>query len=79
MATKVVVRKLGREKALGLAYKEHDEIHLDKRLKGKEFISVALHELLHIHFPELTEAKVNSVSIKMAKVLWDLKLRRLDV
>ncbi len=76
--TKVVHRKLGREKADGLAYKEEKEIHLDERLKKREYLETTIHELLHIYFPLLAERKVNAIAKKMSKDLWKLKFRRVD-
>lgn len=76
--TKVVHKKLGRHQADGLAFKEDKEIHLDERLKSKEYFLTAIHELLHIHQPKMTEKQVSSLSIKLCNDLWDLKFRRVD-
>jgi len=76
--TKVVHRKLGKEQSLGLAYKEDGEIHIDERLKKKEYLLVVIHELLHVYFPELSEKKVESISKKICNDLWKLKFRRVD-
>jgi len=77
-ATKVVHRKLGREQAHGLAFKEEKEIHLDERLRKREYLETTIHELLHIYFPDLPERKVNAIAKKMSKDLWKLKFRRVD-
>jgi len=76
--TKVVHRKLGREKADGLAYKGFAEIHIDERLSGKNYLLTAIHELLHIHRPELTEEEVVELSESLCDDLWELKIRRID-
>lgn len=76
---KVVHRKLGREKAWGLAYKHSRVIHIDSRLKGKKYLTICLHELLHIYFPELSETKVDETSKGISEDLWKLKFRRTDL
>lgn len=76
--TKVVHRKLGREKADGLAYKEFNEIHIDERLTGRDYILTAIHELLHIHEPKMSEKRVDTLSKKLTNDLWNLKIRRID-
>jgi len=76
--TKVVHRKLGKEQALGLAYKEDKEIHLDERMVGKEYLTTAIHELLHIHLPKFSEKQVDLLSRKLGNDLWNLKIRRVD-
>lgn len=78
MAIKVVHRKLGRERSDGLAYKEDKEIHIDERLKKKDYILTVLHELLHVCFPEMTEKRVDAASKKICNELWKLKIRRID-
>lgn len=77
-ATRVVHRKLGREGADGLAFKEEGEIHIDMRLMKREYLETTIHELLHIYFPMLAERNVNAIAKKMSKDLWKLKFRRVD-
>lgn len=76
--TKVIHRKLGKEKADGLAFQEDKEIHIDERLKSKDYFLTALHELLHIHAPKLSEKQVISLSTKLCDDLWSMKFRRVD-
>lgn len=78
MGVKVVHRKLGKEQADGIAYTEHNEIHIDERLKKKEYMRIVIHELLHIYFPDLSESVVDRTSRKMCTELWKLKFRRTD-
>jgi hypothetical protein len=78
MSIKIVHRKLGRERADGLAYTGHNEIHIDERLKKKEYMRITIHELLHMYFPDLSESKVDKISRKMCGELWKLKFRRTD-
>lgn len=69
---KVEFKKLGKNKALGLAYKEENKIILDPRLKGKDFIDVAIHELMHILLPYLTEETIDSTATSIATTLTKL-------
>lgn len=78
MAVKVIHRKLGREKADGLAYAEDKVIHIDERLKGKDYIETAVHELLHVYFPKLSEKKVNQIAKGLTHDLWKLDVRRVE-
>jgi len=78
MAIKVIHKKLGRQMADGLAFKDEKEIHIDERLKKKEYILTVIHELLHICFPEMSEKRVDAASKKICNELWKLKIRRTD-
>ena len=53
-------KKLGRKKVLGLAYKDENRIEIDSSLKGKDFINVTIHELLHILHPYLLEEDIDN-------------------
>ena len=79
MKTEIIHKKLGRHKALGLAFKEEHIIHLDERLKGKEYMLVAIHELLHIYKPKYTEEEVEEFSQYLTDNLWKLKFRWTDI
>lgn len=76
--TTVIHRKLGKHQADGLAYKEDKEIHIDERLKSKEYMLTVIHELLHVHQPKLTEKQVVTISQKLCDDMWSLKFRRID-
>lgn len=80
MAKKVKIehKKIGRNQALGLAYQAERRIVLDIRLKGKEYINTAIHELLHIHRPDLTEEKVDKLATELTNDLWDLGIRKVE-
>lgn len=75
---KVVHRKLGRERADGLAFKDDFIIHIDSRLTGKNYVLTAIHELLHIYLPDLVEDKIIDISENLCDSLWDLKIRKID-
>jgi len=77
--TTIEHKKLGRNKALGLAFKDENLIHLDERLKGKEYLLVAIHELLHIYKKEYTEEEVEKFSQYLADNLWKLKFRKTEI
>ena len=74
---KIVERKLGRERALGQAFKEDKLIEIDPRQPSKEYLDTVLHEGLHIVFPKLTERKVAAVSRKLSKLVWKQGYRRI--
>lgn len=75
---KIEHKKIGRHQAVGLAYKEERRIVLDSRLKGKDYICTAVHELLHIHRPELSEEEVDKLSTELTNDLWDLGIRKVE-
>ena len=67
----VTHRKLGKERALGLAYKESKEVVLDSRMEGKEYFLTAIHEGLHCVIPEYVEDKIESVTTELGNFLWN--------
>ena len=71
--------KIGRNKAIGLAYCESGEIVIDERLRGIEHLTVLIHECLHIFNPKWSEIKVEGHANEMAKILWDQKYRKVDL
>lgn len=75
---KIVIRKLGKERACGQAYQGENLIELDPRQDSKEFLGTAIHEVIHILYPDLTEADVIHAEQVMADVLWRLNFRRIQ-
>ena len=67
---KIEFKKLGKKRALGLAYKEENRIELDSSLKGKDFINVMIHEVTHIMFPYLIEDVVDNYANTLAEILY---------
>ena len=61
---KVIIKKLGRERAYGYY---DGEIYIDPRTKGKARLEVLVHEYLHHLDPSATEATVT----RNAKLLAD--------
>lgn len=75
--TSITNRKLGRYKAVGLAYTDTGEIHIDERLKGYEHLYVLIHEILHIQNPKWSEAKIIGHSTEIAKILFENNYRKI--
>ena len=72
----VTHRKLGKHKAIGLAYKDEQLIEVDERLKGFEHLQTVIHEILHIQNPRWSEIKVEGHSTQIATILWELNYKR---
>jgi len=73
---KVKERKLGRQYALGLAWKTDGVIEIDPRLTDRRRFTVLLHEAMHIASPEMSESEVNRISAFAARILWADGYRR---
>ena len=73
---KIIYKKLGRERAYGLA--DHESVHIDPRLKGKKHLEILIHECLHYLYPDKTEEEVVADSIKLTKTLWHDGYRKVD-
>jgi hypothetical protein len=78
-AIKVIHRKLGKEQASGLAYKEDRIIHIDSRLKGKEWLEVLIHEVLHCQNPTWSEIKIIGHSKEMSDIIWEETLNKIGI
>jgi len=76
---KVLYRKLGKEKAHGLAHLGENMIEIDNRLSGKKHLEILTHESLHILFPEMSEEEIELKSIILTNTLWAEKYRRTDL
>lgn len=75
---RIVFRKLGREKAFGLAHKDPRLIELDPRQNGFELLDSAIHEILHVQQPDLSEETVTANATEMADLLWKMGYRWTD-
>lgn len=73
------LRKLRREKAVGLSWEEDNLIELDPRQHPKDFLDTAIHEYLHLIFPDWDEKKVKVTANKLSKFLWKLKYRQVII
>lgn len=74
---KVVERKLGQDRAWGIAT-QPDLIELDSRLKGSRRLVYLIHEALHLAKWDLPEAEVRRISTEIGEVLWRDNYRRAD-
>jgi len=77
MKIKVVHKKLGREKAYGMADSD-GVVYLDPRLKGKKHMEIILHECLHLLYPDDSEEAIVDKSVTLCKILWKEGYRRVD-
>ena len=75
---KIVHRKLGKERAYGIAYTEENTMEIETRLKGYRYLLYLLHEHFHLKHPDWSETKVRKESSKTARFLWDLGFRWVD-
>lgn len=73
---KIVERKLGREGNWGQHWTDTNLIELDPRQTSKRYLVTAVHELLHVYFPDASETRVTKTAAKIANYLWDLRYRR---
>lgn len=73
---KVIERKLGMEKAVGLAWMGENRIDIDPRQRPRAYLSTLIHEALHLAMPEASETKVEKVSLVVASVLWRQNFRK---
>lgn len=74
---KIVYRKLGREKAHGMASSD-GIIEIDERLRSKKHLEVLIHEVLHILNPKDSEEAIIRKSVTLTKILWNEGYRRID-
>lgn len=79
---KTVEKKLGRQRALGLA--DTDEsgkgiIVVDPRQPSKERLDTLIHEALHHIRPDWSEKYVAKTSRKIARIIWKDRWRRVQL
>lgn len=75
---KVVYKHLGKHQALGMAFKEDAEMHIDKRLKGLQFLDTFTHEAFHLLFPDITEEEIDRRATIFAELIWKENWRKVD-
>jgi transcription initiation factor IIF auxiliary subunit len=80
-AKKIVVihRKLGKERAVGLYNHNTAMITVDSDLKGKEYLSTLLHEIIHHVHPTWAEARVLEAEKVFCNILWDQGFRKVEL
>lgn len=77
MKIKVKYKKLGKEKAWGLA-DSNGTIYIDPRLKGKKALEILIHECIHILWKEEEEEDVINKSISLCNAIWQQRYRRIE-
>ena len=75
---KVKERKLGREKAWGLAHIDEGIIEIETSLKARRRLNILIHEALHILNPEWSETKVIRQAGRLTKLIWSEHYRRIE-
>jgi hypothetical protein len=75
----VVHRKLGKERAYGIAYTEENTMEIDIRLKGYRYMLYLLHEHFHLKHPDWSESKVVKESRKTARFMWQMGFRYVEL
>jgi hypothetical protein len=71
----IVERKLGRERAYGLAWPD-ELIEVDPRQKPRDYLGTVIHEALHQVFPEQSESEVTRGASTLTRLLWGIGYRR---
>lgn len=77
--TKVIIRKLGKERAHGIAHIGDNKIEIDHKISGYRFLLYMLHEHYHLKHNEWSETKVIMESRKTARFLWENGFRWVDL
>lgn len=78
-ATKVIVKKLGRERAVGEAYYGENEITIDPRQSATEYLDTLTHEAMHLALPDLQEDAISAAATFVARILWKQGYRKCDL
>jgi hypothetical protein len=74
---RVVERKLGKNKCVGVFWPHRNLVEIDPRQSSKEYLNTLVHELLHAACPEMTEEGVIRVANLVARHLWKQKYRKI--
>lgn len=77
MKIKIIYKKLGREKAYGMADSD-GVVYIDTRYKGKKHLELLIHECLHLLNSEDDEEAIIEKSVTLCKILWKQGYRRVD-
>lgn len=78
---KTIEKKLGRQRALGLAETDsagRDLIVVDPRQCSQERLDTLIHEALHHIRPDWKEAYVARTSRKISRIIWRDRWRRVE-
>jgi hypothetical protein len=74
---KLVERKLGRERALGMAHHGENMIEISTNQSTRERLDTVIHETLHLLDPDMPEKRVNSYANRISNVLWKDNWRKI--
>ncbi len=77
MKIKVKYKKLGKEKAWGLA-DSSGTVYIDPRLKGKKALEILIHECIHLLWEEEEEDDVIEKSVALCNAIWQQRYRRIE-
>ena len=77
--TKVIEKKLGRERAMGEAIFGENEICIDPRQSSKDYLDTLTHEAMHLALPELNEEAITTSATFVARILWRQGYRKCDL
>lgn len=73
---KVIEKKLGRERALGLCYQNALLVEIDPRQTHRGYLLTLIHECLHAAFPHLTEGETTKAERLIGATLWEQGYRK---
>jgi len=76
---KVVIKRLGRERAVGEAIFGENIIHVDPRQTPVDFMDTMIHEAAHLAWPDMPEAEIADGATFIARVLWSQGFRKCDL
>jgi hypothetical protein len=74
---KIRDRKLGKEKAHGLAHAP-DLIEVDPSQSSREMLDTVCHEALHLLLPDESEVRIIALANRMSDLLWRDRWRRIE-
>ena len=74
---KIRDRKLGKEKAHGLAHAP-DLIEVDPSQNSRERLDTVCHEALHLLLPDESEVRIIALANRMSDLLWRDRWRRIE-
>jgi hypothetical protein len=63
----------------GLSWHTKRTIAIDNRVKGVDELDTIIHEVFHIQNPNWDEKMVKNKATELAKILWDLGYRKVEV
>ncbi|MEI6190525.1 MAG: hypothetical protein WCP61_08905 [Chitinophagia bacterium] len=82
--SKIYIKKAGRyringQQFIGSSDSNTNEIIIDPRQNGKEFLQTAIHEKLHLIHPEYSETKIRIEARKLGHLIWSLGYRKVNL